>query len=245
MRTLSKIIGWLLLAAFVTVSVLFAAFLFWLSPGKRFDWNQKVTVEVQTPEGIKSAASVQHIEWVGGANHPLTEGGNASGKTVGEAVVVDLGTGRFVFALLQGDGKSRMGQASTIAQFALCKSGEMSPGAVCFSKLDDASAGMSAVLEPGNLPMLVTFTDVNDPKTVQLVDPANLAAAFGQGYALKSIKVEITDERVTEGEIDKLLRWIPDYFDRRLDGERYGTIDSTNPLANSLASGAFSTVKKK
>jgi hypothetical protein len=33
-------------------------------------------------------------------------------------------------------------------------------------------------------PLLVTFADINDPASVQRVDPDDLAASFGPGYAL-------------------------------------------------------------
>jgi hypothetical protein len=85
-------------------------------------------------------------------------------------------------------------------------------------------------------PLLVTFGDINDPKSVQRVDPANLAASFGPGIRLKRITVEVTDDDVTSG-IEKRLRWFGGYKDRQLDGHRYN--DSIT-LANSLNRLAFS-----
>ncbi|MCA9423137.1 MAG: hypothetical protein KC592_19110 [Nitrospira sp.] len=54
-------------------------------------------------------------------------------------------------------------------------------------------------------PLLVTFSDITDPKTVQQVDPTNQAATFGPGVVLKRITLEITDEPVTEGKIEQIL----------------------------------------
>jgi hypothetical protein len=175
--------------------------------GKSFDWNQKVTVEVQTPEGIKSAASVQHIEWACCGPIKAMDGPSASSKVVGEAVVVDLG-GKYLFALLRGDGTSFAGAADSIASFALWGPRKALGTEEGLRYMTSLPYGTSAVLQPGNLPLLVTFTDVNNPETVKLVNPANLAASFGQGYALKSISVEITHEKVSEGEIEKVLGWI-------------------------------------
>lgn len=53
-------------------------------------------------------------------------------------------------------------------------------------------------------PLLVTFTDIDDPSSVQRVDPANLAASFGPGIRLKRITVEVSDDDVTTG-IEKRL----------------------------------------
>jgi hypothetical protein len=51
----------------------------------------------------------------------------------------------------------------------------------------------------GGYPLLVTFTDMQDPTSVTRVDPANLAASFGTGVRLKRIEVEVTDDDVTTG----------------------------------------------
>ena len=88
-------------------------------------------------------------------------------------------------------------------------------------------------------PMLVTFDDIAKPETVKQVDPDDLAATFGPGYALKQVSLELTDEPVTEGEIEEILGWLEEHYNNRLDGNRYGTIESTSRFANSLASGSF------
>jgi hypothetical protein len=85
--------------------------------------------------------------------------------------------------------------------------------------------------------MLVTFTDIDDPKSVQRVDPANLAASFGPGIRLKRITVEVTDDDVTTG-IEKRLRWLPKHRNVSFAGNRY-TVD--NSLADNLFMGDFST----
>jgi hypothetical protein len=67
------------------------------------------------------------------------------------------------------------------------------------------------VAPPNLYPRFVTFTDVGNPKSVKLVDPANLAATFGPGFALKSVKLELTDEKVTTGLIEGALSWLGPY----------------------------------
>jgi hypothetical protein len=55
-------------------------------------------------------------------------------------------------------------------------------------------------------------------------------------------KYGITGDPVTMG-IEKILPWLPSYFDRQLDGQRFENISSLNRFANSLNSGAFTTGK--
>lgn len=88
-------------------------------------------------------------------------------------------------------------------------------------------------------PLLVTFTDINDPTTVQRVDPKDLAATFGPGVSLKRITLEITDEKVTEGRVEAMLTWWCTLRKARsrLNGKT-GPI-SDNELSNTLGTGAF------
>jgi hypothetical protein len=55
--------------------------------------------------------------------------------------------------------------------------------------------------------MFVRFRDINDPNTVERVDPNNLAASFGPGVRLTRATIEITDAPVTTG-IEKELEWL-------------------------------------
>jgi hypothetical protein len=58
-------------------------------------------------------------------------------------------------------------------------------------------------------PMLVTFGDLDDPTSVEEVDPDDLAATFGGDVSLKRITVRITDGPVTGG-IEERLAWLAD-----------------------------------
>lgn len=62
-------------------------------------------------------------------------------------------------------------------------------------------------LRPDELPMLVTFTNIDDPKTVMLVDPNHLDSIFGSGARIVRATVRITSEPVTKG-IEKTLKWL-------------------------------------
>lgn len=68
--------------------------------------------------------------------------------------------------------------------------------------------GVSAAVPQKFYPMLVTFGDLKDPKSVKEVKPDDLAATFGSGTSLKSITLEITDEPVTEGVVEKVVPWV-------------------------------------
>lgn len=64
-------------------------------------------------------------------------------------------------------------------------------------------------------PMLVTFSDLDDPTELELANPDNLAASFGEGVSLKRITVAVTDDPVTTG-IGQRLGWLDKPFKREL-----------------------------
>ena len=174
-------------------------------------YRYKMTIEMETPQGVQSFSSVRAIRY----SSRLIDGGyNAHVR--GEAIVMDLPGGP-VFALLSGaDGDADY--AATIADAAL--ESALRPGganrdyrAGRFAEIYPTKPNIENYMPQNPLPMFVRFTDIDDPRSVQRVDPANLAASFGPGIRLKRITVEVTDDDVTTG-IEKRLRWLGSGFPR-------------------------------
>lgn len=203
------------------------------------DWRQKVIVEVQTPNGIVTGTSVQDIEF-SRANFSVPGGDRKAFEVTGEGVIVDLASAGKLFVLLSG--KNFHGSAERLAPIAFAS--DVEQGYTSKPAIDQVVATplySQAPLPEYAYPLLVTFDDLDDPATVREVDPADLAATFGPGYALRSISVQMTDEPNGAGEMQRVLPWLGKYFDKRLDGDTIGTIFAPDRLANDLASGSFST----
>jgi hypothetical protein len=159
---------------------------------KTWEWNQKLTVEVETPQGIKSGAAVMHVSW-----QEENAVGNYPSSYSGEATVVEVMPGKYLFALL-GEGTKYIALRTFAREIG---GASVTPkGFAAVSQLH----GIRKVPHE-NYPLLVTFTDIADPNTVQKVDPDNLAASFGAGVSLQRITLKITDEKVTEGSIASVL----------------------------------------
>lgn len=192
-------------------------------------WRYRMTVTVETPEGIKTGSAVREVHVTRG--WLLTPEMLPDVTLKGEAVVVDLGQRGVLFALLCG---GRLGDdyGSDIPfyVFRYPAGGLSKEGIKHFSKL---KAG-PVELQPENYPMFVRFRDLGDPKTVEAVSATNsqekpsytsvetirtFASAFGAGVRLKSITMEMTEAPVTWG-IDKWLPWLSqrDYLDGKTSG---------------------------
>jgi len=165
-------------------------------------WKYRYRLTVQVGRDGETYASSSVIEVV------RTEAYNAIlGEAKGEAVAVDVPGSGTLFALLRGK-PGDADWAFTMPHYAF----EAQLGSVAMvdrailDKLEQMQ-GVKVDLKPEHYPMLVRFRDINDPTTVQLADPTDLAASFGSGVTLKRITVEVTDEAVTTG-IGKRLGWL-------------------------------------
>ena len=93
------------------------------------------------------------------------------------------------------------------------------------------------------MPLLVTFEDINDSKTVKEVDPDHLDKVFGRGVKLVSVHAEKTQDPVTRGQLIKILPWLAKGADgsKPSDAVYGGTnmdgswVTSKNTLANRLS----------
>jgi hypothetical protein len=145
-------------------------------PGHKY----RLTVEVETPDGVKSASSVMAV-------HP-DRGYSRSGHTTtkGDAVLVDLGGGKNLVALLAHlDNTIDLDGMNYVALRAYKAAGQN----VSFNEMSRLTG---AVPVTGALiPILVTFTDLSNPATAHAVPPDNLAAVLGQGFRLHGMTAEV------------------------------------------------------
>ena len=190
----------LLLIALVLLAV------FTLTRSERYSWRQKLTITIETPAGEVSAASVSQVSW---RKHWVrTDGMGWDYELTDEAVVVEVTPAHYLFALLKGAGTTEY-MGTVAAASIVGRKGRVIDGALFDEVRDrnDRAAGVITVPEY-QYPMLVTFADITDPASVELIDPADLAASFGPGVKLKSVVLEVTDEAVTKPILDGLLGWL-------------------------------------
>lgn len=195
----------------------------------------RMTVEVETPEGLRTGSSV--IEVTSRREIRILPEMHIRSSTMrGEAVAVDLPGGQTLFALLRGEGNRHFGNLNGDAlgpPGAEARKLGADPAAIPRKIMSRNAAGEP--IEISGLPILVRFRNIRNPASVELVDPDNLAASFGKAVSLRRITLQVTDDPVTT-DIKKRLPWLLQYYDRMLDGHRLN--DSKN-LANNLSAGDF------
>jgi hypothetical protein len=166
-------------------------------------YREKLSITVTTPDGPVRGSAVIKVRH--SMQPVLAQAGGHFVDYTGEAVMVDLGAGQYLFALLPH-------MAALSAYEADGRIGEFHPFKAFrgyFFKLKYFTSHAPAEVPRNLYPRLVTFTDITDPTSVTLVDPDNLAASFGPGTTLERITVAITNAPVTEGVVEGVL---PEHF---------------------------------
>ena len=141
----------------------------------------RLTVEVETPEGRKSASGVMAVH----PDRSYTRRGQT--RTLGDAIFVDLGQGKNLVALLAHvDGNLVLDDVNYVALRAyLAATGKRVP----FSEMNRLTG---VVPVKGELiPVLVSFADQAMPGTARVVLPDDAEAVLGKGYRLQGISVEV------------------------------------------------------
>jgi hypothetical protein len=147
-------------------------------PGHKY----RLTVEVETPAGRKSAFGVLAVH----PDRSYSRGGHT--RTVGDAVYVDLGGGKNLVALLAHiDNNLELDGINYVALRAYT-----SAAGGKHVSFNDMNRQTGIVPVTGALiPVLVTFSDPANPGTAHSVSPDDAEAMLGNGYRLHAISAEV------------------------------------------------------
>lgn len=162
---------------------------------ERYEWRQKMTVIVDTPYGERSGSSVTEVVAHYG-RLPLS-GNEVNYELRGEAVVVEVLPGRFLFALLD---------EHTNELAASVWKDSLPPRRQDWLRAIKNLGGERSV--PVELyPLLVTFIDASNPESITQVESDNIGVYFGNNVYIKSINIEITKDAIANGVVYGVLPW--------------------------------------
>ena len=148
---------------------------------RRPDHKYRLTVEVETPQGMRSGSGVLSV-------HPdrgYARGGST--RTSGDAIVVNLGGGKTLLLLLAHRNERGI-DLDEINYVALRAFGAAGQRAV-FRRMDRVKG--SVPVAGSVLPVFVIFSDASDPATMREVKPGDVEATLGAGIRPKGVSVEV------------------------------------------------------
>lgn len=191
-------------------------------------YRYRVTVEVETPQGLRSGSSVIEVQTSAGGPYNVSGGGGGgiATRVTGEAAPIDLPNGETLFILITGEGnpdwptnayalevpyptraeveeRTGAGKWNENAAFDLwMERVEASHGRLPLRRWRIFGASKMS-----GWPMLVRFKNIRDPASVESVDPEDLEATFGKGYRVRAVYVEKTEDPVSK-DIKARLPWL-------------------------------------
>jgi hypothetical protein len=143
-------------------------------------WNQRLTLIIETPQGeVRGSAVTRVTKTETSGSLVLMEARGVRSKVEGEAVVVEVAPGKFLFALLSGSNEEK--RDATHWVYPAYQLSEAGSYGAAMMKVQSQRFDTPVPLPPEGWPMLVTFDDITKPETVRRVNPADLAAVFGEG----------------------------------------------------------------
>ena len=143
----------------------------------------RLTVEVETPEGRKSASGVVAVH----PDRSYTRRGQT--RTLGDAVFVDLGQGKNLVALLAHIDNNKL-ELDGINYVALRAYTAAAGGKRVSFNAMSAQTGIVPV-KAELVPVLVSFADPANPASARAVAPDDAEAVLGKGYRLQGITAEV------------------------------------------------------
>jgi hypothetical protein len=186
----------------------------------------RLTIEAQADGEVRSGSGVIEVR-ITDYNVGMPGAKGIHARVLGEAVFVDLGKGRNVLAVL---GTGPRASVEGIAELTRLAFMPIHPG---LTDRDVPQLAGVAPLTEQQVPMLVSFSDLSDPKTARVIAPAGFEQVFGNDVHFKRAFVEmvpagswpfnrigwpaaLAGEPVTRG-LERKLHWLPhpQYLDGR------------------------------
>jgi hypothetical protein len=240
---MKRLIKWLAILAVVTVAMV--AIYMTLFPSATVRYRLALEAEADgTPVSVSGVREVSYSKQSQfAAQHELVI------DVRGEALALDFGQRGTLFALLKGDTDDRSGAEWIVLRaFNFPGGGLPRPVEQGVSEVRRLSGKVDLPLT--SLPVLVRFRDINDPMTVEKLDPLNLEKSFGPGVKLTRATLEIvpaglwpfnwlgiTGEPITDS-VEQKLSWLKGTRGGYLDGKFAG---GGPALSNALSGGDFKT----
>lgn len=152
----------------------------------RPDHKYRLTMEVETPAGVKAASAVLSVR--PNRSYGGTGTGSSFPQTKGDALLLDLGEGRNLVALLAyGDDGSNFDDSSFLPTRLLGAKDRR----ISFRNVKEFADAPALPVPAPQRPVLVSFANLADPKTARRVDAGDLEATFGKGYRLRDLSLGI------------------------------------------------------
>lgn len=177
-----------------------------------YSYRYRLTLSIEVDGEVRTASSVIEVVWKGGI--PFGDVGPYVESRRGQATFVDLGKRGAVVVVLVAPSHMEGGIAvwpeGVDVVWLASRAFDAMRGTGSLSAQEQLAPLTRLTgrrdLAPDNMPRLIWFSDVADPKTARVIYPADIPRLFGPGAHLAAAYVEITRDPIVI-DIDKKLPW--------------------------------------
>lgn len=184
-----------------------------------YKFRFRTTVEVDTPQGLRSGSGVMEIS-AAMATFKLPDSHAVDFRFKAETVAIDL-PGGVLFMLVSGLPSARPFGALAIDTIAGGHPREQRLVDFVGELGRKESLGRSAAMATEDYPGFVHFRDIRNARTIDFVDPTDLSKTFGLGVKMRRILLTVVDEPITRGTTKRLPDFGPNGF-AAWDGNQNG-----------------------
>jgi hypothetical protein len=203
---------------------------------KHTTYRYRLTVQIEADGQVKTGSSVIEVRKTDRKDVIIGYSRNPHLSAEGEAVHIDLGRGRHVFALAmtEGSAEHRRGRDAfrygleSLAAEVFFRSGIDTDQLEWHKKAKRATIGGKTRLE------FMAFRDLHDPKTAYIVEPSDFSRSLGPDINYIGSWIDITNDPVTHT-LETTLSWLPQLLAQQR--QRGGVIRRTGEF--SLSYGLF------
>lgn len=199
MRKFGRIFGSIVLAVALLIG---GAIAWWKIEYPTYSYRYRLTLAIEINGKVHTGSSVIEIVWGGGPE--IGDVGHYHPSIRGQAALVDLGPHGVVIATLTNGDYGRAPDGTYGAIWIAARAFGNSSTNQELPKLSHLT-GLRH-LSPDNMPQLVWFSNVADPRTARKIMPADIAELFGPNARLSDATVEITRDPIVI-DLDKKLPW--------------------------------------
>ncbi len=152
----------------------------------RPDHKYRLTVDVETPAGVRSASGILSVR--PNRSYGGTGSGSSLPQTKGDALLVDLGEGKNLVVLLAHGEDGSNFDDPTFLPTRLFGARDRRVG---FRDVKNFSGAPSVPVPEQLWPVLVSFGNLGDPKSARRVNANDLEPSLGKGYRLRGVSLDV------------------------------------------------------
>jgi hypothetical protein len=198
-----RIVG---IIGFCVLLVIGGVIVWWQVTYPSYSYRYRLTLTIQVDNEVHTGSSVIEIVWSGGP--PIGDVGTYHPSIRGQAALVDLGKhGAVVASLIAPSyaGRKKVEWPEGVnAIFLVPYAFGIAGGNEVLPQLQRLTGRRDLAVD--NMPRLIWFSDLSDPKTARKISPGEISKVIGANAQMVGATVEITSDPIVI-DINKKLPW--------------------------------------